>query len=192
LVAVSPVDEDALRKEVREHAGGETAEVHIVAPAPHTSRLQRLTGAVDEARAEAEGVAREAAEAVKGTASVETEVGDPNPLQAIEDALRSFPADELIIVTRHPARKLTGSKKTGRRRLSSGSGCRSPTSPSTDPRRAGSPQSAVASGHADEPPEAQRCPCHLQPRGWNAHLQGCVPESRPHRGKPKCPFPASQ
>ena len=54
---------------------------------------------MDEARAEAEDVAREAAEAVKGTASVETEVGDPNPLQAIEDALRSFPADELIIVT---------------------------------------------------------------------------------------------
>jgi hypothetical protein len=100
VVAVSPVDESALRKEVREHTGGEAAEVHIVAPAPHTSRLQRLTGAVDEARAEAEGVAREAAEAVKGTASVETEVGDPNPLQAIEDALRSFPADELIIVTR--------------------------------------------------------------------------------------------
>lgn len=100
VVAVCPVDEVALRAEVREHAGGEAAEVHIVAPAPHTSRLQRLTGAVDEAHAEAEDVAREAAEAVKGTASVETEVGDPNPLQAIEDALRSFPADELIIVTR--------------------------------------------------------------------------------------------
>lgn len=100
VVAVSPVDEVALREEVREHAGEEAAEVHIVAPAPHTSRLQRLTGAVDEARAEAEDVAREAAEAVKGTASVETEIGDPNPLQAIEDALRTFPAEELIIVTR--------------------------------------------------------------------------------------------
>ena len=39
-------------------------------PRPHTSRLQRLTGAVDEAHAEAEDVAREAAEALKGTASV--------------------------------------------------------------------------------------------------------------------------
>jgi hypothetical protein len=55
---------------------------------------------VDEVHAEAEDVAREAAEAVRGTASVETEVGDPNPLQAIEDALRSIPAEELIIVTR--------------------------------------------------------------------------------------------
>jgi hypothetical protein len=100
VVAVSSVDEGVLREEVRAHAGGEAPEVHIVAPAPHTSRLQRLTGAVDEAHAEAEDVAREAAEAIKGTATVETEVGDPNPLQAIEDALRAFPADELIIVTR--------------------------------------------------------------------------------------------
>lgn len=27
------------------------------------------------------------------------EIGDPDPLQAIEDAARAFPADELIIVT---------------------------------------------------------------------------------------------
>jgi hypothetical protein len=32
-------------------------------------------------------------------ASVETEVGDPDVLQAIEDALRRFPADELIVVS---------------------------------------------------------------------------------------------
>jgi hypothetical protein len=100
VVALSGVDDVALREEVREHAGDEAAEVHIVAPVAHTSRLQRLTGAVDEARAEAEDIARGAAEAVKGTASVETEVGDPDPLQAIDDALRTFPADELIIVTR--------------------------------------------------------------------------------------------
>jgi hypothetical protein len=28
-----------------------------------------------------------------------TEVGDSDPLKAIEDALRTFPADELVIVT---------------------------------------------------------------------------------------------
>jgi hypothetical protein len=68
-----------LREEVRKHAGGEAAELHIVAPAAHTSRLQRLTGAVDEARAEAEEVAHEVAEAVEDTASVETEVGVSEP-----------------------------------------------------------------------------------------------------------------
>ncbi|MGH3011251.1 MAG: hypothetical protein ACRDMY_05315 [Gaiellaceae bacterium] len=30
---------------------------------------------------------------------VEAEVGDTDPLQAIEDALRTFPADELIVAT---------------------------------------------------------------------------------------------
>ena len=91
VVAVSPVDEVALREEVREHAGEEAAEVHIVAPAPHTSRLQRLTGAVDEAHAEAEEVAREAAEALKGTASVETEVGDPKAAASDRGPLALFP-----------------------------------------------------------------------------------------------------
>jgi hypothetical protein len=38
--------------------------------------------------------------AIEGAASIEVMVGDPDPLQAIEDALRAFPADELIIVTR--------------------------------------------------------------------------------------------
>ena len=32
---------------------------------------------------------------------VETQVGDADPLQAIADALRTFPADEVVIVT-HP------------------------------------------------------------------------------------------
>jgi hypothetical protein len=31
---------------------------------------------------------------------VETEVGDSDPVQAIEDALRQFPADEVMFVTR--------------------------------------------------------------------------------------------
>jgi len=33
------------------------------------------------------------------TANVESKVGDSDPIQAIEDALVTFPADELIIVT---------------------------------------------------------------------------------------------
>jgi hypothetical protein len=92
VVAVSHVDEAALREEVRRHAGGEAAEVHIVAPIQDTSLLQRLTGDVDKARAEAEEIAHEAEEAVEGIADVEIEVGDANALLAI------FPADELIVV----------------------------------------------------------------------------------------------
>ena len=32
--------------------------------------------------------------------AVDSEVGDTDPVQAIEDALRTFPADELLLVTR--------------------------------------------------------------------------------------------
>ena len=55
----------------------------------------------DEARGEAADIARSAKRAVQPEAGrVETEVGDSDPVQAIEDALRQFPADEVIIVTR--------------------------------------------------------------------------------------------
>jgi hypothetical protein len=99
VAASSLVEEPALREVIRQHAGGDEPEVHIVAPAPPTSWLQRLTGDVDKARAESEEVARQAAEAVEGVADVDSEVGDPDLLQAIEDALRRFPADELIVVS---------------------------------------------------------------------------------------------
>jgi hypothetical protein len=94
------MDEAALREEVRRHSGGEPAEVHVVAPIQHTSLLQRITGDVDKARAEAEKVAHKAEEAIEGVAEVETEIGDANPQLALNDALATFPADEIIVVTR--------------------------------------------------------------------------------------------
>ena len=78
--------------------GDENAEVKIVAPASDVSRLQWLTNDEDEAREEAAEQADQAAEAVR-PAAVETEVGDSDPVQAVEDALRTFPADQIVIVT---------------------------------------------------------------------------------------------
>ena len=101
VVTTTAADEAALREEVREHAGGEEVEIHVVAPAAELSRLQWLASDEDDARAEAEKLARRASAAVGETGKVEeAEIGDPDPLQAVEDALRTFPADELIIVTR--------------------------------------------------------------------------------------------
>jgi hypothetical protein len=82
---------------VRAHAG-EDAEVHVLAPASKISRLDRLTNAEDDARADAAVRAETASEAVSGK-HVEAHVGDVDPLQAIEDALRVFPADEIVVVT---------------------------------------------------------------------------------------------
>jgi hypothetical protein len=101
VIATAPVEQNELRERVREHSGEEEVEVRVVAPAVELSPLEWLASDEDEAREEAAGVAREAKQAVRPEADrVEAEVGDTDPLQAIEDALRQFPADEVIIVTR--------------------------------------------------------------------------------------------
>jgi hypothetical protein len=101
VVATAPVERDELRKRVQEHSGDEDVEVRVVAPAVELSPLEWLASDEDEAREEAAGVAREATQAIRPeTGRVEAEIGDTDPLQAIEDALRQFPADEVIVVTR--------------------------------------------------------------------------------------------
>ena len=76
--------------------------MRVVAPAAEISRLDWLTNDEQEARAEASELAVDVGLAVApDAASVDAEVGDTDPVQAIEDALREFPADELVLVT-HP------------------------------------------------------------------------------------------
>lgn len=101
VTTVPNVDRDLLRRAVHEHTGDADAEIHVVAAASDLSPLDWLATAEDDARHEAERAAREASEAVVGEGRAHAEVGDPDPVQAIEDALRTFPADELIVVT-HP------------------------------------------------------------------------------------------
>ena len=98
VVITSPVADDVLRDLVRERAGDE-AEMLVVAPASDLSRLDWLTNAEDDAREEAAELAVKAADAAP-TDDVEPRVGDSNPVKAIEDALRTFAADEILVVTR--------------------------------------------------------------------------------------------
>ena len=97
VVATASVPAADLCTSVRAHAG-EDAELLVVAPASHISRLDWLTNADDDARTDAAERAEELAEAAP-TDDVESRVGDSDPVKAIEDALRTFPADELVIVT---------------------------------------------------------------------------------------------
>ena len=100
VVATARVEPGPLREAVREHAGDE-AEIRVLAPASDVSPLQWLANDEDGAREKAAAVASEAAATVgPEAASTETEVGDTDPVQAIEDALRTFPADEVLVVTR--------------------------------------------------------------------------------------------
>ena len=83
---------------LREALGGEIDELRVVVPAVKQSRLQWLTNADDDAREEAEDAAASIDDATSD--DVEAEAGDPDPLQAAEDALAEFEADELVVVTR--------------------------------------------------------------------------------------------
>jgi GABA permease len=101
VVANETVGGQALREEIRQRSEGYHAEVLVVTPALN-SPLRHFTSDVDGAREDARrrldqslGRLREAGIEARG------EVGDGDPLQAIEDALRTFGADEVIVST-HP------------------------------------------------------------------------------------------
>ena len=99
VVATAPVDETELRERLRDHAGPDT-EVRVVAPASNISPLKWLASDEDEARDEAAEIAGHAERAAEPEADrVEAEVGDSDPVQAIEDALRTFRAEEVVVVT---------------------------------------------------------------------------------------------
>jgi hypothetical protein len=77
-------------------------EVRVVSPAAKVSRLAWLTGAEDDARAEADRAAQSVAEAAVGKADVEVDPTSQNTdaAQDVDDALRTFQPDEVVVVTR--------------------------------------------------------------------------------------------
>ena len=84
---------------LRAALGDDVDELRVVVPAVHQSRLQWLTNADDDARERATEAAASIAEAVPSQ-ETESSAGDSDPLLAVEDALREFPADEVVVVTR--------------------------------------------------------------------------------------------
>ena len=99
VVITTEVDDGVLRDLVRRRAGDD-AEMLVVAPASKISRLDWLTNAEEDARTEAASLAAATAEAAPGE-NVQGRVGDADPVRAIEDALRTFAADEILVVA-HP------------------------------------------------------------------------------------------
>ena len=96
IVATVPFGEAELRSAAPDLWRAEAPLVKIVAPASDLSFGKWLANDEDGARTEAEDNALEVAGAVPVRAP-ETEVGDADPLRAVEDALRTFRADELIV-----------------------------------------------------------------------------------------------
>jgi hypothetical protein len=83
---------------------GRQSEVLVVAPALN-SRLRHLFSDIDPAVRDAELRLCECMDRLRLRGVDATGlVGDEDPLQAIEDLLRTFPADELIVSTHTPER----------------------------------------------------------------------------------------
>lgn len=104
VVANETVGAEALAALLRTRAAGMREDVLVVCPALN-SRLRTWTSDEDRARDAAAqrleaSVASLTASGVRATGIV----GDGDPLQALEDALRTFPADEIVISTHPPGR----------------------------------------------------------------------------------------
>ena len=104
VIANETVGGDELRTLLERKAEGVAEEMLLVCPALN-SRVRTWTSDEDPARAEAQS-RLDASLARLGEAgvSVRGEIGDGDPLQALEDALREFPADEIIVSTHPPGR----------------------------------------------------------------------------------------
>jgi uncharacterized membrane protein len=104
VVANETVAGRALRGEVLHRTSGTDADVLVVCPALN-SRIRHWTSDEDRAREQAhERLERSLAALSEAGVEARGEVGDDDPMQAIEDALRTFGADEIIISTHPPGR----------------------------------------------------------------------------------------
>jgi GABA permease len=104
VIANETVAGTALRDEVVRRTAGRDAEALVVTPALN-SRIRHWTSDEDQAREAAEARLEESVRSL-AAAGVQArgQVGDDDPLQAIEDALRAFPADEIVLSTHPPGR----------------------------------------------------------------------------------------
>jgi hypothetical protein len=101
VIANETVGGGPLLDRIRELSSGYNTQVLVVSPALNTP-LRHWASDEDPAREQArQRVERSLARLEQQGVEARGEIGDGDPLQAIEDALRTFGADEIIIST-HP------------------------------------------------------------------------------------------
>jgi GABA permease len=101
VVANETLGGPELLSELRERSAGRTLRVLVVAPALVTP-LEQWTNDDGDARAAAQARLDQSVESLRAT-GVEAagEIGDADPVIAVEDAVRTFQPDELVLAT-HP------------------------------------------------------------------------------------------
>jgi hypothetical protein len=104
VVANETVGGERLRDEIRKRSEGYREQVFVVCPALN-SPIRHWASDEDPARAVARDRLQASLERLQELGiEARGEVGDGDPLQAIEDALRTFGADEIIVSTHPPER----------------------------------------------------------------------------------------
>ena len=105
VVANETVEGAALLDEICQRCRERRSEALVVTPALDASRASHWASDVDEAIELARQRMELSLIALRGAGvKAKGEVGDSDPIVAIEDALRVFPADEIVIST-HPPRR---------------------------------------------------------------------------------------
>ncbi len=96
IVTGDPLGPESLR-ELR-NGGNEDIDLRVVVPAVEASPLRHTLGDIDEPRREAEArLERVLGELRANGIEAAGEVGDPDPIQAAQDALLKAPGDEIVI-----------------------------------------------------------------------------------------------
>ncbi|HEX4670358.1 MAG TPA: hypothetical protein VH275_10360 [Solirubrobacterales bacterium] len=88
-------------EEIRRAGNGDGTEVRIVVPAVEATAFRHTLGDIDEPKRQAEERLRSALDSLsRNGVKASGEVGDPDPVQAAQDALLKAPADEVLIFER--------------------------------------------------------------------------------------------
>jgi hypothetical protein len=104
VVANETLSGAALRDEIERRAAGADTELFVVSPALNT-KLKTWTSDDDEARANAHARLQSMLDTLdRDGYSATGDIGDGDPVQALEDGLRVFGADEVIVSTHPPGR----------------------------------------------------------------------------------------
>lgn len=92
LEGSEPIDE------LRGAGNGDGVELRVVVPAVEASSFRHTLGDIDEPKKEAEERLKRVLQTLRGNGiAAAGEVGDPDPIQAAQDALLKAPADEVLI-----------------------------------------------------------------------------------------------
>lgn len=102
VVASEPVSATQLRAALPADIDPGEAEVMVIAPALQESALRFWMSDADDAIARAEEVQRQSLEKLSDQGvSATADIGESDPAEAIEDALKTFPADRILVFA-HP------------------------------------------------------------------------------------------